>query len=117
MKSYLSKLIIFLLLTSFLAPLVVSAQDCPPGKICIKNPLKAENFEQLVNQIIKFIFNLALWIAPIMFIIAGFFYITATGDPKKIQTAKDIILYTIIGLIIVISARGLIKLFESIFRK
>lgn len=87
----------------------------PPDKTCICNPLEAKSFAELIENIIKFIFNLALWIAPIMFIIAGFYYITATGDPAKIQTAKNIILYTVIGLIIVISARGLVVLFETIF--
>lgn len=103
-----SKLLI-LSLTLILLPSLISAQ------IRIDNPLKADSFAELIDNIIKFIFNLALWLAPIMFIIAGFYYITAVGDPQKIKTAKDIILYTIIGLIIIISARGLVELLKMIF--
>jgi len=98
----------FLLLIIFLVPLTTNA--------AIENPLEVDTFQELVDSIITIIFNLALWIAPIMFIISGFYWITAAGDPKKIQTAKDIILYTIIGLIIVISARGLVALFKEVFR-
>jgi len=111
MKNHLPKLIIFLLLASFLLPLVASAV------VEIPNPLKANSFQELIDVIATLIFNLALWIAPIMYIIAGFYWITAAGDPKKVQIAKDIILYTTIGLIIVMSAKGLIALFKEIFMK
>jgi len=50
-----------------------------------------------------------------MIIVAGFYFITATGDPAKIDTAKKIILWTLIGLLVVISAKGLIALFKEIF--
>jgi len=96
---------------SLLVPLLfVEALEIP-------NPLEYDTFQELVGAIIKFIFNLAIWVAPIMFIIAGFYYITAAGDPEKIKHAKAIILYTAIGLIIVIAARGLIRVFEEIFLK
>lgn len=122
MKSYLSKLIIFFLLTSFLAPLIVNAQQvvcpgtpCPPGKTCIQNPLCANTLWELLDAIINFIFYLAMPIAVIMIIIAGFYFVTAAGDPVKITTAKHIILYTLIGLLIILCATGLIKLFGEIF--
>jgi hypothetical protein len=113
MKSPLMKITLFTSLAILtLAPFVASAID-----VTIPNPLRANSFAELINLIIKFIFNLALWIAVIMFLIAGFVYITANGEPAKIKQAKDIILYTAVGLIVVISAKGLVALFESIFRK
>lgn len=121
MKKYLSKLIIFLLLTFFLAPLLVNAQvvcpgtPCPPGKVCIENPLCANTLWELLDTIIVFIIYLAGPIAAIMIIIAGYFFVTAAGDPNKITTAKQIILYTLIGLLIILCATGLIKLFGEIF--
>ena len=119
MKNHLPKLITFLLLTPFLVSAAITCPDqpCPKGQICIPNPLCANTFPDLINTIATLIFNLALWIAPIMYIIAGFYFLTAAGDPKKIQTAKQIILYTTIGLIVVISAKGLIALFKEIFMK
>ena len=108
MKIYLPKLLIILLLSSFFLPLISEA-------ITIPNPLEANSFTELLNAIIDFIFYLALGIAPIMIIVAGFFFITAQGDPEKINTAKRIILWVLIGLIIVLCAKGLIKLFGDIF--
>lgn len=109
-----SKLLIIPILVFVLTPFLILGQtDCPPNELC--NPLKAKTFEELVNNIIKFIYNLALWIAPVMFIISGFYYITAAGDPAKIETAKKIAIYTAIGLVVVVSAQGLIALFKTIF--
>lgn len=110
MKSYFPKLLIFFLLTSFLAPLLVNA-----AVIKIENPLEAKTFWELLDKIINFIFYPAMPIAVIMIIIAGYFFVIAAGDPKKITTAKQIILYTLIGLLIILCATGLIKLFGEIF--
>jgi len=102
------KLIFFLLLISFLVPLTVEA-------VTIDNPLAADSFAELIDAIINIIFYLAVAIAPIMFIVAGFYFVTAAGDPEKILIAKKMILWTLIGLLVVVSAKGLIMLFGEIF--
>ncbi len=107
---YFTRLIFFLLLAAICVPFAVKA-------VTIDNPLRYQDFPTLINKIIDVIFSLALVVAPVVIIIAGFFYITAVGDPAKIQTAKQIILYTVIGLVIVISAKGIIELFQTIFVK
>ncbi len=104
MRKYLS----LILLIVVLAPLTVEG-------VTIDNPLAADTFAELIDDIINFIFILAIAIAPIMFIIAGFYFITAVGDPAKIETAKKMILWTLIGLLVVMSAKGLIMLFGEIF--
>ncbi len=81
--------------------------------IGIDNPLNATSFEALINSVINFIFIVALAIAPLMIIIAGFYFITAAGNPQKIDIAKRIILYTAIGLAIVLFAKGLIALLQK----
>jgi len=80
----------------------------------IKNPLEAESFEDLLNTIVTFIFWIAIAIAPIMIMIAAFFLLTAGGDPKRIDTAKQIILWTVIGLAIILLAKGLISVLRQI---
>lgn len=111
MGLYLPKLLILLLLVSVLLPFVAE------GVIKIDNPLEAETFQALIDNIIKFMFQLAIWIAPIMFIVAGFYFFTAAGSPEKVTTAKKIVLYTLIGLLIIFSARALVAVFENIFLK
>ena len=83
----------------------------------IDNPIEWDNFTDLVHAIIKFIFNIALAIVPMIFIIAGFFFITAAGDPEKIKKAKDMVLWTIIGFMVILLANGIIQAIQEIFEE
>ena len=110
MKSYLTKLLIPLVLVSFFLPLLVSADV-----IALPNPLVHNTFEELLEAIIDFLaFRLGPAIAVIMFIVAGFHFVTATGEPEKVETAKKIILWTLIGLLVLFCAKGLVVLFKEV---
>lgn len=121
MKQSYHKILIILLGGLFLYPFLTSAaltcpsDPCPSGGICIKNPLCADSFTELINNIINFLFYIALAVAPIMIIVSGFYFITAMGEPEKIKTAKTIILWTLIGLLVIICAKGIVKLFQDVF--
>lgn len=84
------------------------------GWFKIENPLTADTFEEVLDRLINFIFWVGITVAPVMLIIAGFMLVTAMGDPKRVETAKKMILYTLIGLAIVILAKGLIAVLKSI---
>lgn len=47
-------------------------------------------------------------VAFIFVLVGGIRYITSTGDPKRIQQAKDTLMYAVIGLIVVGLARAII---------
>ncbi|MGB9743269.1 MAG: pilin [Minisyncoccales bacterium] len=91
-----------------------STQASGASEFKLENPLKYSEFKDLINAIINFLFNIALIVAPLFIIIAGFYFVTAAGDPQKIETAKKIILYTFIGLLIIIASKGLIAFIQSI---
>jgi len=71
------------------------------------DPFKNVTFETLIENIINFIFWVAMAIVPILIIVAAFYFLTSGGNPEKINTAKRIIFYTIIGLIIIFLAKGI----------
>jgi len=104
--SFLSVLVFFGFLLSGLPVKAVT--------IAIENPLKYNTFGELINNLINFIFSVALVIAPMMIIIAGFYFLTAMGDVNKIQQAKNIIWWTIIGFIIILLAKGLVAVLGEI---
>lgn len=83
--------------------------------VTIDNPLRWNSFWDLIDKLIDFIFYLSIGFAPIMIIVAGFYFITAAGEPAKIETAKKIILWTMIGLTIVFLSKALISFFCQIF--
>ena len=75
------------------------------------NPILGPN--GLVNKIAN-IFALITGIAAvIVIIIGGFEYVRSSGDSSKVNTAKDMILFAIIGLIVVVIARALVALVVS----
>ena len=109
MRRYFRQLSIAVFLSALLLmPVLVKGVE-------IENPLEADNFGELIDTIVNIIFMFALAVAPIMIIVAGFYFITAVGEPAKINTAKQIILWTLIGLLIVLCAKGIIGLFKIAF--
>jgi hypothetical protein len=75
----------------------------PSGKI--NNPLESDNLVEFINSIIDAAMKLGAILAVLAVIYAGFKFVTAQGDPKAISTAKAILLYTVIGVIILLGAR------------
>lgn len=66
-----------------------------------------------VNRLIKTAVNLlslvAGVIAVIMLIVSGLKYITSQGDAASITSAKNSLLYAVIGLVVVVFAQILVK--------
>lgn len=83
--------------------------------IGILNPLLCGNFTCLLEVIINFISMVAFAAAPIMILIAAFYFITSGGNPEKVRTAKMIILNTVIGLAVILLSRVFVAFFKSIF--
>lgn len=48
-------------------------------------------------------------IAVLIITLAGFRYVTSAGDPQSAAKAKNAIIYTLIGLVIALSAFGIIS--------
>ena len=68
--------------------------------------------EDSVNNIVATVINIFSWIvgvvAVIFVIFGGFKYITSGGDSNKVSSAKNTILYAIVGLIIVALAQVIV---------
>lgn len=105
MKSYF-KIIFSIFLFSLLVPFFTKA-------ITFNPPFTTKSFEELIDAIVNFIFLVAMVITPIMIIVAAYFFLTSGGNSEKISTAKRIIFWTFIGLIIVFLARGIIAVIEQ----
>ena len=57
-----------------------------------------------LQNILNFFFGLAAAIAVLMIVVAGFFFVTARGNPEIVAKARMTILYACIGLVVVIFA-------------
>ena len=65
------------------------------------------------NDIVVIIINIMLWLigilAVIMLIFGGIKYATSAGDSNKVTSAKNTIMYAVIGLIIAIFAWAIVR--------
>ena len=65
------------------------------------------------NDIVVTIINIMLWLigilAVIMLIFGGIKYATSAGDSNKVTSAKNTIMYAVIGLIVAIFAWAIIR--------
>ena len=67
------------------------------------------DLEDIIRIVINAILFLIGIVAVIMIIISGFRYIMAQGDTGQVTTAKNTLLYSIIGLVIAIAAFAIVN--------
>ena len=69
-------------------------------------------FSRVSNYIL---FISALLIAPLLYIVAIFYFLTAAGETEKITRAKNLLFWTTIGLIVILIIRGFFMYLSTIF--
>jgi hypothetical protein len=65
--------------------------------------------DSLVNDVVNVLTAVIGVISVIMIMIAGFKYVTSGGDANKVSSAKDTILYAVIGIVVVVFAQVIVK--------
>lgn len=81
----------------------------PSTGACEAITTSTSSFNNALSTIINIISVIVGVVAVIMIIYGGFRYITSGGTSEKVTTAKNTILYGIIGLIIVALAQVIVK--------
>ncbi len=71
-------------------------------------------FTKIIPFLIDWAINLAMGLAVIAIIIGGYMYLTAYGDTEKHQRAIRTLTYAIIGLVIALTAYGIVAIVTSI---
>jgi len=97
-----------LVLLGLVVPFTINAQ------VKLEPIISKGNIKDLIAAVIDFIFYVSLPVGGIMFIIAGYLFITAAGNPEKITATKKMIFYTFVGLLIIAFAKGLIEFLQVI---
>lgn len=72
---------------------------------------------EMVTNLIQWVVGIAGAVAVIFIVVGAFGYITANGDPGKLQKAKTTILYALIGLVIVALAEVLTAFISNLVRE
>lgn len=132
------------LLGLLMIPLAVLAEDCLPGapagwpcpdpantptQVCagpgcvganiieIKPPggLAIYGLAATVSRITKYLLYAALAIAPLMVLYGAITLLFAQGEPKKVETGRNVIIWALVGLAIFLAAKILTNVVISAF--
>jgi hypothetical protein len=84
--------------------------DPPPigggsdGPQLIPNPLKSDNIQCLIVNILNFVSSIGAILVALMIIYTGYKFVVARGNPKEISEAKTALFYTLLGALILLGA-------------
>lgn len=87
----------------------------PTQAVCKYNPSaavcsgKTQTAESLAKRIVDIMMYAVGIIAVVMIIYAGYIYVRSVGDQAKLATAKQTIVYAVIGLVVAIAARAIVE--------
>src|SRR3989344_7710078 len=93
---------VIILISLILSPVVGYAQECPEGRVCLKNPLESIDIsspgELVYNQFRNFVGIMAI-LAIIFTVFSGFKLILAS-DEEAIQGARSSITWSVGGFVV-----------------
>ncbi len=80
----------------------------------IKNPLGVNDLGGVIQTISNGLLQIAIPIAVVMIVWAGFNLLTAAGNPAKVKRGRDILTWTVVGLAIIFIGGGFVDFIRSI---
>jgi hypothetical protein len=84
-----------------------STKECNPSNDQLVDPdcPLAVNLTHIYNNSI----GILLWLVILMFIVAGYIYITSMGSQERVKLAKDILVTTLTGAVLLIMLPLILK--------
>ena len=86
-----------------------TVQELHSDTACGDESESGESLNDLIEVALEFISIAAGVIAVIMIIVSGLKYVTASGDPTNVNSAKNTLIYAIVGLVIVVLAQIIVR--------
>ncbi|MBU3918405.1 hypothetical protein KKC63_00630 [Patescibacteria group bacterium] len=71
-------------------------------------------FEAMLIKIMSWLWPISIVVAVLMIIVGAYYFIFSGGDPTKVATAKKVVTYALLGLVILASAIGIWNLVKLI---
>lgn len=91
----------------FVNQFLLASQQTGGEIISIPNPVGAEDFTTLIDNIVDFLFIVLAPIATIVVLYAGVLFMTAGGSTERIQKAKQTLTWAVIGIAILIVSKSI----------
>lgn len=71
------------------------------------NPISSVTLQELLENVLNFLFSIAVVVLPITILYGGILLLTAGGNPEKISRSRTILLWAVVAFAIILLARGL----------
>jgi hypothetical protein len=101
--------------TLFVSAPIFAAPPCD-GQDCVDKGLTATgvntgngSLHDLFSKVTSILFFIIGALAVIMLIVGGIMYVTSAGDSKRVESAKNTILYAIIGIVVAVFAGTIVN--------
>ena len=102
-------ILISVVLGCLVLPLIVGAVALPVEQT---DP-STLSFEKMIDRLADWLLGILLSVAVIFLIIAGFFFVTARGDTDKVTTARNFVLYALVGVAVGVASYALVKFVQT----
>ena len=79
----------------------------------LKNPLAFPDITSLLQAILNMVIVISIPIVILFIIYAGFSYVTAQGNPEKLQVANRSLIYGVIGGVIIIGSVAILQIVQN----
>jgi zinc transporter ZupT len=80
----------------------------------ITNPLGSNNLDEILQRLASALIDLAIPVAAVMYLYAGFLWLTAGAKSENYTKAKTVFKYTTIGLVVIFIGGGFVDLIRSV---
>lgn len=107
----------FARLARLTVPAALALLPLAAGAVDPLHPLGAVTLQQVIGRVIQLLLGFLGSLSLLMFIYGGFVWMTAAGNDEKIKKAKNIIVYSALGLIVAFSSFAILRfLLSDVFR-
>jgi len=72
-------------------------------------PLGTTSVQEIIGRIIQAVLGIVGSIALLMFVIGGFVWMTAAGNPERVKLGKNILVWSVIGLAVIFAAYAITR--------
>lgn len=83
-----------------------------PGEL--QNFLSANTFQDLITNVIGFLQKLLIPISTIMIIYAGYLFLTSSGNPEKLKSARQALFWAVVGIAIILIGSGITLVIKDV---
>lgn len=114
-KSIIGKLLFFTMILSF--ALIAGQAIAATVSVDVLNPIATSDFSVLLTNFLKWLLSVAGALALLALIIGGIFYVTSAGNDQRVETAKKMITWTLLGLILILASYSIITIIDRLLTK